>query len=288
MRKIFLLLAMGMAFTSMAQKTITCKKGSVKQEDRLIAEYDAKGGMFRLTTLGVFAPGTKDTLIKVTEEIYDAQNPMFPGSKVVYKVEFNRTPQPAFYVRHPKHEYVRNSERDIMGMLFNDTVPVLIVDSKLNEEAVSKFRSQHSYAFEEAKAFIKHVEDSIAILNQAVIVRDVTKPVSFKQVNNSELGPDYSLTFEIYQDGVLLGRMLKKVQHAIKNEASYSFWKKIAPVTVSEIDMAYSPVAFCITGPTPFDIPIITVIGKTEHKIKGNYEALENQIVKVLIDNKLL
>lgn len=288
MRKIFLVLALGTAFTSMAQNQITCKKGSVKQQDRLIAEYDGKGGMFKLMKLGVFAPGTKDTLIKVSEEVYDPQNPLFPESSVVYKVEFNNTSLPAFYVRNAKQPSVRNMERDVIAMIFNDTVPVLMADNKLNEDAVTKFRSQYSYDFDGSKAFIKHVEDSIAVLNQAAIVRDVKKPVSFKQVNHSVLGPDYSQTFEIYQDGVLLGRLLKKVSHGVSHKANYTFWKKIEPATISGIDMSHSPVAYCITGPSVFDIPVVAVVGKKEYKVKGNYEALDNLIVNMLIENKLL
>ena len=71
-------------------------------------------------------------------------------------------------------------------------------------------------------------------------------------------------------------------------KASYTFWKSITPVLVDGIDLKYSPVAICSSGATAFDIPIISVVGKNEYKIKGSFNQLETAIANVLVSNKLL
>lgn len=288
MRKIFLFLALCFAITSFAQKKITCKKGSVKQDGQLIAEYDGVGSMFKLVKLGVFAPGSKDTIIKITEESFDAKNPLWPDIEVAYKIEFKNSLLASFYVRNAKNPGTRFMERDVMEMLFNDTVPALMVQNKLDEPAVEKFRSRYSYDLDKVKKFVKEIEDTIAILNKAEIVRDVTKPVIFKVVNNLSNQYEVNQVSEIYQDGVLLGRMLKKVTPGTFSKATYTFWKTIQPVTVNGIDLKNSPIAYCSTGATEFDIPVIAVVGKTKFEIKGAYNALETQIANLLVRNKLL
>lgn len=288
MKQIFLCLVLCASVTSFAQKKLTCKKGSVKQNDQLIAQYDGVGSMFKMVKLGVFAPGSKDTLFSITEENFDPKNPLFPDLEVVYKVEFKNNSQSPFYVHDPKNTSVRYMERDVMEMVFNDSVPPMISEGKLDEAAVEAFRTKYAYNYAETRKFIKDVEDSIAIMNQTEIVRDRSKPISFKIVNDNSNQFEVNQVSEIYQDGVLLGRMVKKVSPGQFSKASYTFWKKITPVTINGIDMKHTPVAYCITGSTPFDIPIISVIGKNEYKIKGTYNALEIQIVNVLVQNKLL
>jgi len=288
MRKSLLVFALCIAGSAFAQKKVTCKKGSIKQEGQLVAEYDGVGSIFKMVKLGVFAPGSKDTLIRVTEETFDAQNPLWPNTEVTYKVEFKNTSLPPFYVRNTKMPNVRFMERDVMEMLFNDSVPVLVSQNKLDEAAVEQFRKSYSYDLDKVKRFVKEVEDSIAILNKAEIARDITKPVSFKVVNDNSNQFEVNQVSEIYQDGVLIGRMVKKVTPGQFSKATYTFWKKIEPVTVNGIDMKHSPVAYCTSGSTPFDIPVITVVDKKQFNIKGAYNSLETQIASLLVQNKLL
>jgi hypothetical protein len=289
MSKTFLLLALStIVTTAMAQKKITCKKGDVKQEGQLIAEYDGVGSIFKMVKLGVFAPGTKDTLISVTEESFDPKNPLFPDVEVAYKVEFKNTTQQPFYVHNPKNPGTRYMERDAMEMIFNDTVPAMISNARLDLDAVEKFRAMYAYDLNKVRDFVKAVEDSIAIINKVEIARDRTKPVTLKIFADNSNQFETNQVFDIYQDNIVIGRAVKKVTIGSFPKASYTFWKPIEPITINGIDMKRSPVAFCSSGATSFDIPVTAVVGKTEYKIKGAFNALELQIANLLVGQKLL
>lgn len=288
MRKLFLFASLCITISGFAQKKITCKKGSVKADGTLIAEYDGVGGMFKAVRLGVFAQGSKDTLISLKEESYNAQNPLFPDGHVAYKLEFKNSNLPSFYIHDPKSPSTRLFERDVMGLLFNDTVPVLVSQNKLDEAAVESFRSKYAFNLDTVKKFIAHVEDSLAIINKIEIVRDHSKPVTLRVVNDNSNQYEVSQVLEMYQDGILLGRIIKKVSPGSFSKADYTFWKAVTPVTIGGIDMKYSPVATCSTGETTFEIPVISVIGKKEFKVKGNYNALELRIANLLVQQKLL
>lgn len=145
---LLLLVVLSVSATGFTQKNITCKKGDVKQNGQLIAEYDGVGSIFKLVKLGVFAPGTKDTLISVTEESFDPQNPLFPDLEVVYKLQFKNTSLAPFYVSNLQRKGVRFLERDAMEMVFNDSVPVLVAGGKLDEAAVEQFRGRYAYNYE--------------------------------------------------------------------------------------------------------------------------------------------
>lgn len=289
MRKAFLFLALCLTvMTTMAQKKITCKKGDVKQDGQVIAEYDGVGSIFKMVRLGVFAPGSKDTLISISEENFDPKNPLFPDLEVAYKVEFKNTTQQPFYVHNPKNPNVRYMERDAMEMIFNDTVPAMISNAKLDLDAVEKFRSTYAYDLGKVKDFVKAVEDSIAIINKIEIARDRAKPVTLKIFADNSNQFETNQVFDIYQDNVVIGRVVKKVTVGSFPKASYTFWKHITPITINGIDMKHSPVAYCSSGATSFDIPVTAVIGKTEYKIKGAFNALETAIANLLVQQKLL
>ena len=286
-KSLFIALSL-ISITAFAQKKLTCKKGDIKQDGQLIAKYDGVGSMFKEVKLGVFATTSKDTIIRVTEVAFDAKNPLFPDPQYVYKVEFPNTQLSSFYVRNPKNPHARHMERDVMEMLFNDSVPVLMSGNQLDQTAAEKFKSSFAYDFDNIVNYIKGVEDSLAIVSKGEISRDLSKQVSFKMVNdNSKMG-EVDQVYEIYQDNVLLGRMVKKVMSGHFPKANYTFWKKINPVTIGGIDMQHSPVAFCNSGASMLEIPVTTVIGKQEYKIKGAFNALEMQIASLLIQNKLL
>ncbi len=289
MKSFVLLMTIPFVITSsFGQKNITCKKGDVKQNNLVIANYDGVGSIFKMVKLGIFAPGAKDSIIRVTEEDFNPNNPLFPGINVVYKLEFLNTSIPYFYVSNTKRPGTRFMERDAMEMIFNDSVPVLIKDGKLDAAAAEQFRIKYSYDFDKVKGFIAKVEDSIAVLNAQLVERDLSKPVSLKIVNDNSNQFDVDQTFEIYQDGKLLGRVLKKVKSGNFPEAKYTFWKSITPVVVEGIDLKFSPVASCTTGSTPFPISVFTVVGKKELKLKGTFNQLEVPIINMLVSGKFL
>jgi len=289
MKRILLLAFLLPAMIASAQKKVTVKKGDIKSEGQVIAQYDGVGSIFKEVRVGIFAPGSKDTIISVTEVAYDPKNPLFPDPEVVYKLQFKNTSLAPLYVCNPKRKGVRFMERDVTEMVFNDSVPLLVANGKLDESAVEQFRSRYRYHFEEILQFVKGVEDTIAILNSTAIQRDQSKAPVMKIIADKSDQFEVNQVFEIYQGGVLLGKVHKQVTLGTYPKAKYSFWKSVPPTVVDGIDFkGFSPVASCQSGPTTFDIPVIAVVGKGEYKIKGAFNALENQIIGVLVANKLL
>ena len=289
MKKLLLLGFVCSAFAVSAQKKVTCKKGDIKADGQVIAQFDGVGSMFKQVRLGVFSPGSKDTLISVTEVLYDAKNPLFPDPEVVYKVEFKNSSASPFYVCNPRRKGTRFMERDVMEMVFNDSVPVLIAQNKIDESAVEQFRSRYAYHFDEVVKFIKGVEDTIAALNSIAIDRDQSKPATLKIISDKSDQFEINQVFEIYQGGVLLGKVHKLVTQGSFPKAKYTFLKKVPATVVDGIDLkGFSPLATCATGSTVFDIPVVAVVSKNEYKIKGAFNSLEGQIINVLVANKLL
>lgn len=289
MKRVLLLTLLCSGLVASAQKKVACKKGDIKADGQVIAQYDGVGSMFKEVKLGVFPAGSKDTIIRVTEVAFDPKNPLFPDREVVYKVEFKNSTASPFYVCNPRRKGTRFMERDVMEMVFNDSVPVLIAQNKLDEAAVEQFRSRYAYHFDEVIKFIKGVEDTLATLNSIAIERDLSKPTSLKIISDKSDQFETNQVFEIYQAGVLLGKVHKTVTGGTFAKATYTFWKKVPPAVVDGIDLkGFSPVATCSTGSTVFDIPVVAVVGKNEYKIKGAFNALESQIINVLVSNKLL
>jgi len=288
MKKTFLLALLFSGLISNAQKNVTVKKGDVKANGQVIAQYDGVGSIFKEVKLGIFAPGSKDTIISVSEVAFNPKNPLF-DDEVVYKLQFKNTSLAPFYVCNQRRKGVRFMERDVMSMIFNDSVPAIIVNSKLDESAAEQFRARYAYHFDEILKFIKGVEDTIAILNSTVISRDETKAPVLKVISDKSDQFETNQVFEIYQGGVLLGKVHKVVTLGNFPHAKYTFWKKVQPAIVDGIDFkGFSPLATCNTGSTVFDIPVIAVVGKAEYKLKGAFNALEQPIIGILIANKLL
>jgi hypothetical protein len=99
---------------TMAQKNITCKKGTVKAAGQPIAEYDGKGGMFKSYAINVFGVDTKDTLINIKEEVYSPEDPLFPPVIVAYKLSFYDAAKTNYFIKSP---YDRIGEKQIMELL---------------------------------------------------------------------------------------------------------------------------------------------------------------------------
>jgi hypothetical protein len=278
-----------------AQKKITCKKGNIKSDATVIADYDGKGGIFKPFRLGVFAPNTKDTLFTIAEISFDPQDPLF-DKFTLYTLAFANPEKTVLYIKGQPD--TRLMERGIMEMLFNDTLPPLVQDGKLDAAAIKVLESKKNFPFPKYADFIKTTEDTLAIINTTAIKRDLAKPVSFTQVNNNSFKtliisgtPSINQTLEITQDATVIGRVQKIVTSGEYGKSLYVFWKYIGPHVVNGIPLNWSPVAICEASPGYFGAatPVVPVIGKKSFGVTpGAYQAMESTICSSLIAKGIL
>lgn len=291
MRKLFFSLPIIYCLSSHAQKNeFAIKKGDIKLNGNLIATYDGKGGVFKPKQIGVFLPNGKDTLIAITELVFDPRNPLWPELTVYYSVRFPGSDEPGFYLKHPNPRVAsgRMAEKDILELVFRDSLPSPINNAQLDNASIASLRNRCSYDHDKIVRFIKNVEDTVATINSVLVKRDLSKPVTFRTVKTDSDPMESSTTLEIYQDNVLLGRLIKKLRGGNFPKATYTIWKSIQPITVDGIELKYSPVAFCETSPSFTDIPVNTTAPKKELKVKGDYSQLESAILNILVANKWL
>lgn len=289
MKKMFFSFLMLVCAAVNAQKNISCKKGNIKADEVLVGEYDGKGGIFKMFKLGVFAPGSKDTLISITEIAHDPMNPMFDAA-TVYKLDLTNSAKKVFYIKTPVLS--RYMERDIMQLVFHDSLPLFLENGKINAEMLEKYRAKMEFGYEKVVGFIKEVEDSLKVFTDVPIKRDMSKPASLVKVNDKSLSipgyaqySDVNETYEIKQGDVLIGRLQKKVSGGSMSKASYTFWKYIGPQEVKGIALKYAPVAITtISAGEAFNVDVTLVIGKQTFKYKpGAYNQQEYVLLNSLI-----
>jgi len=295
MKNLLFIPMLSLCTIAFSQKKVTCKKGNIKSDGTVVADYDGKGGIFKPFKLGVFAPNAKDTLFKISESNFDPQNPMFEKF-TLYTLEFNDPEKTVLYINGQPD--TRLMEKGIMELAFNDTIPLLIQDGKLNTAAILEFKTRKNFPFSKYADFIKTTEDTLAIFNTTTIKRDMAKPVNFAVVNDNSFTPlnlsgipVSNQTLEISQDGVTIGRVQKMVTGGEYGKALYVFWKFIGPHEVNGIKLRWSPVAMSEVSPNSFGAatPVVPVIGKKSFGVKpGAYQSMENTICSSLIAKGLL
>jgi len=276
-----------------AQKTISVKKGTVKENDIAIAEYDSKGSGMKPVTLFFFPPGSAtDTIITAHEEFIKTQNPLFDEVTTVLKVEFKNVSAQSFYILS---KYGKSEVRSAAQLIFNDSVPVLIKNAKLDESAAAEFKAKYAFDVDHYMSTIKIIEDTIASLNKIVTVRNASLPVEFRMKSDRSGMASIDQTLEIYQDKTLIGILVKKGQKGGGfPRIYYEVYKVVAsPVTVRGKTFNYSPVGICKADgssiPVEVRTDVIDVVTKKEIPIRGtSYDTMEQPIVQALIRNKLL
>jgi hypothetical protein len=249
---------------SYGQKTVKVSKGKVKSGDEVIAEYDGKGGVFRLGHYAVTIPGTEDSIITLSEVDHDFNNPLLDEVHFLYQVKFS-TGQ-TFYLRPKPYigkmfgkvyvNYTRKFGGDVIEEIFNDTIPLVIENKALNKETIDKVIARISYPYETIMANAKALEDSIDMYAKQPIARDTKKPVSLQLIPN--LSSSGSSWFAIIQDNQVIGRMYKFTDDRIP-QASYQVWKK-------------APAGAMLQGKPAEFIPIV-ITRNLSFNAKKQYEA---------------
>ncbi len=276
-----------------SQKTTVCKKGKIKVNDAIVGEYNGKGGVFKSFIMGVFAPAGKDTLISVTSDYLELQDPMFEDVDM-FKLNFTDAAKTSISIKNTSG--YRASERTAIDFIFNDTVPGLLSSGKLDADGIKKFKEKYAFDFEGYRSQVKATEDTLTKLSAAPIKRDAKKPFIFKKIiDNSNTNAkyaqynDYDETYEIYQDNVLLGRLHKTLTTGMSIQAQYTYWKAIPYYVMDGSLVKYSPLAILNTNSGSLDAPAAMVIyGKQWLAVKkGAYNQLEYNICQALIDKGL-
>jgi hypothetical protein len=212
-----------------AQKLVTVKKGEIKQNNTTIATFDGKGGnAFRFANYTITAVGQTTPFVTIKEDNLSLLNPFFEDGQAFFEIAFSNS-QKFYYMTKPEKKkffgniimvYPRLTGNDIIEVLFNDTVPPIIIDSQINYVNVQNFFDKNGYPKDKITNEVKKLEDSIANYTSQKIIRDIKKPIVLKSVYVE--GAGLGQWFSVLQDNVELGRVYK----LIGNSAIYQVWKK--------------------------------------------------------------
>jgi hypothetical protein len=253
-----------LATFSYGQKAVKVSKGKVKSGDEVIAEYDGKGGAFRMGHYAVTIPGTTDSVITLSEVNYYFNNPLLDEVHFLYQVKF-ATGQSCYVRPKPStgklfgktyETYTRKFGGDIIEQIFNDTIPLVIENKALNKETVDKVIARIGYPYETEIAGAKALEDSIDMYAKQPIARDTKKPVSLQLIPN--LSVNGSNCFAIIQDNQIIGRVYKYTDDRMP-QASYQVWKK-------------APAGAVLQG-KPVDFVPVVITQNLSYNMDKKYEA---------------
>jgi hypothetical protein len=299
--KLLLIIALSIcSITAMAQKKVTCKKGSIKADGVEVASFDGGGSLFKPFYLYVLKPGTQDTLIKLQEEILEATTPLLE-TVVTYRVQCSDSKQRSFSFKNPNSP-IRIKDKDIIKLLFNDTVPLLVTDKGLSEEAITTFIARYTYNMDSARQYHKELLDSVATVNPYITQRDRKLPIALRLLEDNssinQLYPQYNKANKLiglYQGDVFIGVLEKVVQGGSFAKATYQFWKAVPVLQVRGRQIKFVPLASAATEPgitsstSLSDVEVKLFTTPRTLKIKaGEYNNMDYPILKLLIDAGLI
>lgn len=274
-----------------AQDKVSVKKGDVKVNDTLIANYDGVGGLINAVRLGFFSVGSKDTIFSVQEDFFDPKNPLYPFYKYTSLIEFKNTSIPPIRILNSN----KYDERTLAKSIFNEKNPLMIKNGKLDEAAVENFRKKNSYDLLKLQNEIKEVEDSIKELGKYNVVRDKSKPVELKLISDNSIRQTISQKFDIYQGDVCIGLLVKD---GIRSESfprvTYIVYKKPDHVvTINGMKLNLIPIVFCeakgSTVENNVKTNVIDIATKNEFSIVGKYyDYMEIVLSNALISKGML
>lgn len=260
------------------------KKGKITADNSLIATYDGKGGMFTLFNLTISSPVNKP-LIHLKEKYFDLQNPLRRNTNRWIEVTFLDNPEKKAAYRFPT-EY-RYLERELVGLLFPNDKPSLIQGEAFNQQAVSDYLKANKYDFVADSIYIRQYEKENKERVLAQLSRDKKVPVEVRYDSKHEDETETTYTHEVYQDGILLGKVEKIVGTvAAGGQATYYiFWKRVlTPYSFEGEKMDVAMLAFMKVTGSGLDPELVLMADKSKNKIKiPDYSKVELQLVNWLI-----
>ncbi|OQP61711.1 hypothetical protein A3860_31085 [Niastella vici] len=269
------------------------KKGKISVEKNLIATYDGKGSIFKLFDLTVSSP-SKKPLIHIQEKWVDFKNPLRRDGDRWAEITFLNDPEKKMNYHFPNDG--RLIERDLIGLLFKDGTTSLVQGEALNEQAVNDYIKANNFDFVADSQYIRQFEKDNKDRIMEPLSRNkkvaTTLNVVGKSNQTSGRGTEYTVRYDIYQDGVLLGQVEKKTIPSLNFgiKAYYVIWKRVlTPYTFEGKTMKFGILAFLEDGSSEFDNELVLMTDKSIIKFKtSDHTNAEYQIVNLLISKGIL
>jgi hypothetical protein len=269
------------------------KKGKVSIDKNPIATYDGKGSILRLFDLIVSSPNKKP-LIHIEEKWVDYKNPLRRDGVRWAEITFLDNPE-----KKMNYHFLNNArliERDLVGLLFKDSMPCLVQGEALNAQVVDEYIKKNNFDFIADSLHIRQFEKENKDRIMELLERDKKQGFSLKLAESDKGlkggGTEYVTLFDIFQDGVLLGQVEKHVVTTMNfgSKAYYVIWKRtLAPYTFEGKQMKFGILAYVETDSPTFDQEMVLMTDKSRLKYKTkDHTASEYQIVDLLITNGLL
>jgi len=277
---------------SFAQK-YEVKKGKIALDKNVIATYDGKGSILRMFDLTISTPGLKP-LITLKEKYYEFKNPLRRNGDRWIDITFLGNPEKKMGY-HFKND-MRLIERDLVGLLFKDGATALIQGEELNAPAVDDYIKTNNFDFVADSIYIRNFEKENREHIIEPLSRDKSLPVKVIFVDKSRDvnsdNEDYTYTYDIFQDDVLLGQVEKTISHPLGGgtKVFYQILKRsLTPYTVDGKQMKFGILAFVQTDSPTFEQELILMTNKNTMKYKTpDHTESQHQIVNLLVTNGIL
>jgi hypothetical protein len=299
MKNALLFLTVLYSSIAFSQKKVEVNKSSIEVDGQIIAEYDGKGGVLSGNRkIWVLSPATKDTLLIIYPMSTSMNIPLIEWD-ILYKLCFYNAEKTTVYFKNPKG-WGSVKESKVVGLFFNEQVPLVIENGKLSEPGIGAFREKVGY---DAPGLFKNAQqviDSVIATSAKTVDRQKANSIEFKPVGKNYIPRFYQIeqpayqTFEIWQDGVLIGALEKQIETGSFAKGIYNFYKKVAPFKVGGLDIKFIPVAFSETSPNINREPTSTA-GINLYYIQNSFklqkiywESAENSTVNALIGKGIL
>lgn len=256
------------------------KKGKITVDNSLIATYDGKGGILSLFNLTISSPGNKP-LINIKEKYFDLRNPLRRNDTRWAEITFFDNPEKKARYLFPYNN--RYLEKDLVGLLFKNDMTPLVQGEALNEQAVNDFIKAHKYDFVTDSLYIRQFEKENKERILPALSRDKKVPFELKYDYKDEKESETSFIHNVFQDGVLLGKVEKIIT---SGQAYYIFWKRVlTPYNFEGETMDAAMLAFMNAYDSGgIDNELVLMVDKSKYKIKVNDRAnAEYQLVNWLI-----
>lgn len=284
-----------------AQKKIELKKGDLLADGQKVATYDNKGGVLSTDrNFWVLAPDSQDTILSIKQITVNFDNPMFE-SWIYYKVDIKGADASSFYLKNPIG-WGSVGEKRVIGFLFNEKLPLIIENGKINTEALNSVKATTAYNFDSLMLLAKQVSDTAKTFTKSIIVRNKKEAIIYKPVADRNYFPKFytplrntSQKIEIYQDSKLIGAVEKELAEGTFAKGNYVVYKVISPIVINGLTISLLPIAIANTSPgitsaVTSDNIYVKSMEKQQLAIvpPAVFNQAESQIVKALVDADLL
>jgi hypothetical protein len=279
-----LLFALAWCPTFIFAQEYNIKKGKITAGNSLIATYDGKGGIFALFNLTISSPANKP-LINLKEKYFDLENPMRRNCNRWIEITFLDNPEKkAAYHFLNENRYL---EKDLLRLLFTNEKPSLVQGEAFNQQAVSDYMKANKYDFVADSIYIRQYEKENKERLLAQLSRDKKTPVELRYDSKQEGDIETTYTHEVYQDGVLLGKV-EKIVGTIETGGQatyYIFWKRVlTPYTFEGEKMDVAMLGYLKAVSGSIEANLVLMADKSKNMIKiPDYSKAEFQLVNWLI-----